>query len=74
MNSEQTIVPLTDAQKAALRAVFDRCEIKVEGADAPLTFDGFVKSVQPMLGSDGAIVVRWLGMWLAIEPDGYTHS
>jgi len=23
---------------------------------------------------DGAVVVPWCGMWLAIETDGYTHS
>lgn len=22
----------------------------------------------------GCIMVRWAGMWLGIEPDGYTHS
>jgi len=23
---------------------------------------------------DNAVLVRWSGMWLGIEPDGYTHS
>jgi hypothetical protein len=23
---------------------------------------------------DGAVVVHWCGMWLAIEQDGYVHS
>jgi hypothetical protein len=26
------------------------------------------------LGMDGAVVVRWQGMWLAIEADGYCHT
>ena len=30
--------------------------------------------VQPIIGGDGAVAVRWNGMWLAIESDGYTHS
>ena len=23
---------------------------------------------------DGCVMVPWCGMWLGIEPDGYTHS
>jgi hypothetical protein len=30
--------------------------------------------VSPMLGGDGALVVNVGSMWLAVEPDGYTHS
>jgi hypothetical protein len=25
-------------------------------------------------GGSGCIMVQWRGMWLGIEPDGYTHS
>ena len=32
------------------------------------------RKVQPIFGGQGAICVPWCGMWLAIEPDGYTHS
>jgi len=31
----------------------------------------FRKTVQP---GPGCIMVQWRGMWLGIEPDGYTHS
>jgi hypothetical protein len=66
---------VTDDQKVALKAVFDRCPVYADAErSTPLTHDGFVKSIQPMFGGDGAIVIRWQGMWLAIEPDGYTHS
>jgi hypothetical protein len=34
----------------------------------------FAKTVQPTFGMNGAIVVQWCNMWLAIETDGYTHS
>jgi hypothetical protein len=34
----------------------------------------FRRSVQNIIGGDGAVCVQWNGMWLAIEPDGYTHS
>jgi hypothetical protein len=32
------------------------------------------RKVQPLFGCKGAVCVPWCGMWLAIEPDGYTHS
>lgn len=32
------------------------------------------ESAQPTIGMDGAIVMPWAGMWLAIETDGHTHS
>lgn len=38
------------------------------------SFLKFRRNVHPMLCGQGAIVVPWCGMWLAIEPDGYTHS
>ena len=28
----------------------------------------------PVLAGDGAVALPWCGMWLCIEPDGYTHS
>jgi tRNA A37 threonylcarbamoyltransferase TsaD len=34
----------------------------------------FRTTVQPQLCGDGAVMVAWSGMWLGIEPDGYTHS
>jgi len=34
----------------------------------------FRRSVQNIIGGDGAVCVQWNGMWLAIERDGYTHS
>ena len=30
--------------------------------------------VSPMFGGEGAVIVNVGPMWLAIEPDGYTHS
>lgn len=37
----------------------------------PLTYREFRRLVQP--GWD-CIMLPWLGMWLGIEADGYTHS
>jgi len=39
-----------------------------------LTFIEFRRSVQSTFGMDGAVVVKWGSMWLAIETDGYVHS
>lgn len=34
----------------------------------------FRRAVQPTFGCDGAVTVKWCGIWLCIERDGYTHS
>ncbi len=36
-----------------------------------LTYRQFRRTV---LGGYDCIMVKWCGMWLGIEPDGYTHS
>lgn len=36
-----------------------------------LSYRAFRRTVQP--GWD-CVMVRWCGMWLGIEKDGYTHS
>lgn len=35
------------------------------------TYRAFRRTVQP---GPGCIMVPFVGMWLGIEPDGYTHS
>jgi hypothetical protein len=32
------------------------------------------RTVRPLVGGDGCVMVPLWGMWLGIEPDGYTHS
>lgn len=27
-----------------------------------------------VMGGPGCLMIEWRGMWLGIEPDGYTHS
>jgi hypothetical protein len=53
---------LTDAQRAALTTVAERWNLTD------------TVEVQPMFGGNGAVVVNVGSMWLAVEPDGYTHS
>lgn len=57
----------TDAQRAAIRR-------KWMQATNGKTWREFFDSVQPTFGMDGAVVVPWCGMWLAVETDGYVHS
>ncbi len=58
------MITLTRAQRVALKAVFDRGQHIGH-------YRTFRKTVAP---GPGCIMVPWCGMWLGIEPDGYTHS
>ena len=53
---------LTPEQHTALVRVADRWQMTS------------TVEVSPMFGGDGAVVVNVGSMWLAVEPDGYTHS
>ena len=32
------------------------------------------RGITPLMGEDFAFCVRWCGMWVCIEPDGYCHT
>jgi hypothetical protein len=51
----------TPEQKAKLES------IKKRYAEEP-------KSIGSIIGSDGALAVEFSFIWIAIEPDGYSHS
>ena len=60
---------LTEAQRQALTKVYNR----------PMTntaddLGTFIDSAIEVPFTDGAYTVPWCGMFLIIEPDGYTHS
>ena len=38
------------------------------------TYRDFRETVEPVMFSEGAICVRWCGMFVCIEPDGYSHT
>lgn len=42
--------------------------------DNGMTWAEFAKTAQPTFHMDNAIVVKWCGMFLCVEEDGYTHS
>lgn len=72
------MTPTTKAQRAAIKRIFDRAPIyttKVaEVMEQPISYRRFRSTVQPTFCMDNAVVVQWMGMWLAIERDGYVHS
>lgn len=42
--------------------------------DQGVSYLVFRRSVEQTFGYDDAIVVKWCGMWLCIETDGYCHT
>lgn len=62
----------THEQRSALFRKWKQAKLGDGPFDMP--WIEFAKTAQPTSGMDGAIVVQWCGMWLAIETDGYTHS
>lgn len=60
------MVRLSKAQRKSLFRVWQR-------NSQNMSYRQFRKQVQPYFG-DSAVLVPWCGMWLGIEPDGYTHS
>ena len=70
------MIQTTRLQREALLRVYRRvCDESRHRMTAQqyiaFTYRAFRKSVQP---GPGCIMVQFAGMWLGIEPDGYTHS
>jgi len=63
---EQRVLGITKNQQQALLR-------KWRQSNQGMTYLQFRRSAMPMFG-DPAIVIKWCNMFLAIEPDGYTHS
>ena len=72
--------PITRAQREALhrkylqstpRETLSDADQKAGKQPRTLSYRQFRKTVQ--MGCD-CIMVKWCGMWLGIEKDGYTHS
>ena len=61
---------LNKAQQVSLKRVYDRKPILKDGK--PLTYRQFRRTAYQ--SHMGCVMVPWQGMWLGIEPDGYTHS
>ena len=66
---------LTREQRVSLKRIYER---PTSTADSVYRIDlslrgyrRFRRTVQP---GPGCVMVRWQGMWLGIEEDGYVHS
>jgi hypothetical protein len=84
------MTPLTKQQRQAVKRVYDREPVwgpknqtrwvfhSALPPEMPTprgnTYREFRATVQTTVGCGGAVILPWIGMWLAIEPDGYTHS
>jgi len=66
---------LTREQREALKRVFDRGPIMAPALpgwrERAMTYLQFRRQAYSV---DDCLMVAWNGMWLGIEPDGYTHS
>ena len=60
---------LTKPQRQSLKRVWLRTQ--EFGYIGGGSYRAFRRSVQP---GPGCVMVNFAGMWLGIEPDGYTHS
>jgi hypothetical protein len=61
---------LTKPQQQALHNLWQRSPLRTQGT----SYLAFRREVFGMIGEPDTIIVRFCGMIVGIEPDGYTHS
>ena len=64
------MLTLTKPQRHALLRIW----VRILASDNPPQFDTYRELRRSVLPGPGCIMVHFAGMWLGIEPDGYTHS
>ena len=71
--SEPTVF-INDIEVTALQAesIFEVYRRPIDG-EKP-SFEKFTEGLTPMVCGDGAVVLPWCNMFLAIESDGHIHS
>lgn len=62
---------LTREQREALKRIYDRGPIM--HGPYEISYREFRRKVTPEICGP-AVLVKWAGMWLGIEKDGYIHS
>ena len=65
------MVKLTRDQREAIWKIFLRSNDGMMIEYPLIAYKEFRKMVQP---GPGCVMIKWCGMWLGIEPNGYTHS
>lgn len=58
---------LTKEQQRAVLRLHER-------SSQDMSFLAFRRTVHPIADRSGGVMVYWVGMWIGIERDGYTHS
>ena len=66
-NKEISMKVTTREQREALLRIYKR-----DWEDKPASYTEFRRTAYHSVM--GCLMVEWCGMWLGIEPDGYTHS
>jgi len=61
---------ITRKQRETIKRKWLQADLLARG----ISYRAFRKTVEGTVGLDGAVVVKWCGMWLCIERDGYCHS
>ena len=61
------MTPINKAQRAALHR-------KWVQSDQGMTYLQFRRTVTPLFGGGGCVMVPWVKWGIGIEPDGYAHS
>ena len=73
------MIYLTRAQREAVLRIYRRVVAETRhtmNAEEyrKFTYRAFRRTVQKPIKCDDCVMVRFAGMWLGIERDGYTHS
>ena len=74
------MLKLTRPQRIALKRVYRRDQERLTETYAAdvrpqyRTYREIRAALEPLIGGGGCVMLPWRGMWLGIEPDGYTHS
>jgi hypothetical protein len=67
------ISEMTDEQVKTLERKYEQAN-NLFSVSQKITKQGFFDSVEPTIGCDDAVAVKWCGMYLCIETDGYCHT
>jgi hypothetical protein len=70
------MVRMNRQQRVALKRLHDRMVADARPSQEKRlpAYREFRRTVKPVFAGDGAVIVQWSGMWVGIEPDGYTHT
>jgi len=67
---------LTRAQREAVKQIFDRELLTVEGEAScdRRSYLEFRRTVEMLIGGQGCVMVPRGRIWFGVETDGYTHT